>query len=224
MIPARIQLDPWHPRADLVAQAATALRAGNILLVPTDTTWALICDAQQKSAVSKLSALRDYAHQKRNDGSELSKRPMALMCPDISSVGHFTIMDQGQFRLVKRLLPGPYTILLPVSREVPRLLREKRKVVGIRLPNALVLQSILEQFGQPVFTTTARKEDGGLLQSTVTLHHRLEATVDLVVESDPIIPQESTVLDATTTPPTVLRAGIGPLEDHWVIADQDDDQ
>lgn len=215
MEPTVLALDPWNPRKDIVDEAAQALRKGHTLLVPTDTTWALICDAQQRSAVDKLTDLRAHNHRVRGEEQELSKRPMALMCPDISAIGRFTLMDQQQFRLIKRILPGPYTVLLPVSREVPRVLRDKRKVIGIRLPASPIIEAILQSFDGPVFTTTARDDHGELLQSAADLHHELRTVVDCIVESDPIVPEESTVLDATTDPPTVLRQGLGATEEHW---------
>lgn len=213
--PRILSLDPWNPRQDRVQEAAHELRAGRVLLVPTDTTWALICNAEDRTAVAKLTGLREKSDKARGDDRELKQRPLALMCPDLSSVGRFTLMDQAQFRLVKRLLPGPYTILLPASRDVPRVLRENRKAIGIRLPAFPLVEAILEAFSAPVFTTTARDEHGELLQSPADLHHDLEVAVDIVIESDPIVPMESTVLDATVDPPLVLREGIGPLEDHW---------
>lgn len=218
-----ITLDPWNPRQDLIEEAAQALRVGRVLLVPTDTTWALICNAQERSSVAKLTQLRERTDQARGDDRELKKRPLALMCPDLSSVGRFTVMNQAQFRLVKRLLPGPYTILLPASRDVPRLLRENRKAIGIRLPAFPLVEALLEAFGDPVYTTTARDEHGDLLQSPSDLHHDLQQAVDIIVESDPIDPAESTVLDATVDPPQVIRAGLGALEDHWEPAPTDED-
>lgn len=215
MEPTVLSLDPWNPRRDIVEDAARALQQGKTLLVPTDTTWALICDAQQRSAVAKLTALREKSHKLRGDEANLSKRPMALMCPDISAIGRFTIMNQQQFRLIKRILPGPYTVLLPVSREVPRLLRAKRKVIGIRLPDSPIIEAILQAFGEPVYTTTARDDHGGLLQSAADLHHELQTVVDCIVESEPIVPQESTVIDATHEPPVILRQGLGAVEEHW---------
>lgn len=214
-----IELDPWNPRQDLVREAAEELRKGRVLLVPTDTTWALICNAEDKSAANKLTALRERTSKARGDDRDIKTRPMALLCPNLSSVGKFTIMDQSQFRLVKRLLPGPYTVLLPVSREVPRTLRENRKAIGIRLSSWPLVESILEAFGEPVFTTTARNEDGDLLQSSAELSNDLRQTIDLIIESEPIVPMESTVVDATVDPPLVIRRGMGPIEDHWEIAE-----
>lgn len=217
-----ITLDPWNPRRDLVQEAANQLRIGRVLLVPTDTTWALICNAQERSAVAKLTTLRERTDRARGDERELKNRPLALMCPNLSSVGRFTLMDQAQFRMVKRLLPGPYTILLPASREVPRLLRENRKAIGIRLPAFPLVEAILEEFGDPVFTTTARDADGNLLQSPADLHNDLRQAVDLIIETDHIVPMESTVVDATVDPPQVIRAGLGALEDHWESAPKND--
>lgn len=217
----RLELDPWNPRQDLVQQAAMELTKGRVLLVPTDTTWALICDAQERSAVAKLTRWRERSDQERGEERELKSSPLALICPDLSSIGTFTVMNQAQFRLVKRLLPGPYTVLLPASREVPRLLRENRKAIGIRLPAFPLLEAVLLAFGKPVFTTTARNEHGDLLQSPSDLHHALQQVVDLIIESEPIVPIESTIVDATSEPPRLVRAGLGEPEDHWLEPDED---
>ena len=218
-MPRTLELDPWNPRRDLVQDAADALRKGQVLLLPTDTTWALICNAEDKAAASRLAQLRERSARARGEDADFKSRPMALMCPNLSSIGRFTIMDQAQFRLVKRLLPGPYTVLLPVSREVPRILRENRKTIGVRLSAWPLVEAILEEFAEPVFTTTARDEHGELLQSSAGLSNDLRTTVDLIIESEPIVPMESTVVDATQDPPLVLRQGIGAVEDYWDVAE-----
>lgn len=216
-----IELDPWNPRKDLVREAAQELQKGRVLLVPTDTTWALICNAEDKSAATKLAALRDKSAKARGEERDFKNRPMALMCPNLSAVGRFTTMDQAQFRLVKRLLPGPYTVLLPASREVPRALRENRKAIGVRLPSFPLIEAILEAFDGPVFTTTARDEHGELLQSSSDLSNELRQTIDVIIDSDPIVPMESTVVDATTEPPTLIRQGLGPADSHWEVLEED---
>lgn len=210
-----IELDPWNPRRDLVQQAADALKAGKTVLMPTDASWVLACDAQDKAAVTRLAEMRERSDKARGADRELRTRPLSLICPGLSAVGTFTVMDQPQFRLVKRLLPGPYTILLPVSREVPRTLRDNRKTIGIRVPSDIISEAILQAHGAPVFATTARREDGELLTATSEVSGVLADVVDIVIETEAMVPGATTVIDATVEPPVVLRRGLGVLENHW---------
>ena len=212
----RIELDQYTPRPDLVQRIADRLRAGKTVLLPTDTTWVLACDAMDRGAVQRLTRMRERTDRERGVSRESRERPLALMCGDLAEVGRFTTMDQPQFRLVKRLLPGPYTIVLPASREVPKVLREHRREIGVRMPSHVIAEDVLRAVGVPLFATTARRLDGELLASTSDVAGELAAAIDVLVETEPLIPEETTVLDATTEPPTLVRVGRGPVEDHWL--------
>jgi tRNA threonylcarbamoyl adenosine modification protein (Sua5/YciO/YrdC/YwlC family) len=211
------EIDRWHIRPDIIRDVAQHLRDGDTVLVPTDSTWAIICDAEQKASVERIRELREKIANEQERLEKVENRPLSLICGSLSQVGQFTLLDQPQFRLIRRLFPGPYTLILPVSLKVPRTLHTSRKVIGIRMPDHDVTKAIMDEFGAPVFATTARTPDGSLLSSTAEVEGMLSNYIDVVTECEPIVPEPSTVIDATAEPPVVLRAGKGDLEDYWIM-------
>lgn len=209
-----IEIDAHWQRPDRVAEAANVLRKGGLLATPTDTTWVIACDALDRAAATRLRALRARLSGTSDNKKPLEK-PMSLMCNDLTSVGTYVILDQPQFRLLRRLLPGAYTIILPASRQVPRQLQSKRRAVGIRMPDHAVATSILDHFGRPVLVTTAHTPDGTLLGASPEVADTIGDAIDAYVETDPIVPEVSTVVDWTDAHPVLVRAGKGPVDEDW---------
>jgi tRNA threonylcarbamoyl adenosine modification protein (Sua5/YciO/YrdC/YwlC family) len=210
-----VELDPWRPRPDRISELARHLQKGRLIAFPTDTSWAIACDPMQSSAAARLSDLR--ARMSGKDARTLKEQPMSLLCGDLSVAGRFVNMDQPQFRVVRRLTPGPYTIILPASREVPRQLQTKRNEVGIRMPDTPICLALLLEFGGPLLATTARTAQGALLASSAEVEQLGRGSVDVVVETDPIVPEPSTVLDLTSGVVRVVRAGAGAIESDWIL-------
>ncbi len=215
-----IEIDPWNPRPDRVDEVAGRLRRGEIVAFPTDSTWTLTADASQRGALQKLQRLRASMHGDDPDRPETGRAPLSLLCASISEIGKYTNLEQHQFRLLRRIFPGPYTVLLPASRQVPRLIQSKRRIIGVRLPDYPIATAIIAAMEHPLVATTARIDDDRLVASAGDLAGPYIHHVDAVVHTDPIVPEESTVIDATTDPPTVIRAGKGELEDHWLVPDE----
>lgn len=210
--PIEIAAD-W-PREDRVREAAEVLRKGGLLAMPTDTTWVVACDALDHAATNRLRVLRGQM-----TGEGVSKKgpskPLSLMSLDLTTIGTYVLLDQPQFRILRRLLPGAYTIIMPASRQVPRKLQSKRRAVGIRMPDHPVAAAILEAFGAPVLVATCREPDGTLLGASVEIESSIGSMIDAYVETDPIAPALSTVLEWTAENPVLVRAGKGPVEDAW---------
>jgi tRNA threonylcarbamoyl adenosine modification protein (Sua5/YciO/YrdC/YwlC family) len=206
------ELDEHTPREDRLTAAGQLLARGRIGAVATDTSWSLVTSALNASGANRLAGLR--ATPSRGDG----RRPMSLICADLAMVGTYALIDQQQFRLVRRLLPGPYTILLPASRAVPRRLQSKRRAIGIRIPDKPLITELVRRADAPLFATTARGRDGEALTSLPDVIDAWERDLDLYIESTPITPSASTVLDLTSGTPVVLREGLGPIESDWEIA------
>lgn len=209
-----VELDPWRPRPDRIQELVRQLQKGRLVAFPTDTSWAVACDPLQSAAAARLSELR--ARMSGKDARTLKEQPMSLLCGDLSVAGRYVNMDQPQFRVVRRLTPGPYTIILPASREVPRQLQTKRNEVGVRIPDTPICLALLSAFGGPLFAATARTVQGALLASSAELEQLGRGAVDVVVETDPIVPEPSTVLDLTSGVVRVVRAGAGPVESDWI--------
>src|SRR3954470_10527207 len=142
-----VAINPDHPEPRKVARAVEALRAGEVIAYPTDTVYGLGCDIGNKRAVDRLYAIK---------GMDRSQ-PLAFICPDLSEIAKYAVVDNQVYRVLRRFLPGPYCFILEATREVPRLLQTKRKTIGIRVPNHEVIRSVVRELGRPVISTTAAR-------------------------------------------------------------------
>ena len=210
-----VQIPKYYIRKDLVLTAIKALQQGKLIAFPTDTTWAFCCDPFDRSAVQKLQNLRMRMAGSPQAAKAKTNRPLSLMCVSIKQVSNYVLMSQSSFRLTRRLLPGSYTVILPSSREVPRLLRSKRKTVGIRIPNHPLCNTIVSMLGNPLMTSTARDLDGKLISSAAEIERFYTNEIEVLLESDPISPQPSTVVDITNDYPILVRAGRGEIDPSW---------
>ena len=141
----RIEIHPTHPQARKVAQAVEVLRRGGVIVYPTGTVYGLGCDIHQKKAIERIYQIR----QLKKD------HPLSFMCPDLSKIARYAHVDDFAYRIMKRLVPGPYTFVLQATREVPKLLVRKQKTVGIRVPDDPVALALLNELGSPIVSTSA---------------------------------------------------------------------
>lgn len=197
-------IHPTHPQARLLASAVDIIRAGGIAAVPTDTTYALVCQPGDKTAVDKLRRLRRLPAQ----------HYFTLLCADLSVLGQYAKVDNSSFRLLKHYTPGPFTFVLPATRDVPRrLVHAKRKTVGLRVPDHVVLSALLEQLEGPLITSTLRMPDDELpMTDALEIRDRLQRQIDLVVEAGSVGVEATTVIDLTTGMPELVRQGLGEFE------------
>ena len=195
-------VDPRHPQPRHIQRAKTVLQDGGIVSYPTDTYYALGCDAFQKKAMERLALL------KRRDG----KKPFAFLCADLGDVAKYAIVSNESFRLMRRLLPGPYTIVLDVTRLVPRTALTRQRQVGVRVPDAPVATALVRALGHPLATTSAALPDQEPLTDAADIQEHLGHGIDLILDGGVTLNEPSTVLDLTGPAPVVLREGKGRLE------------
>lgn len=195
---------PTHPQARLLAGAAALIRDGGVAAVPTDTTYALVCRLGDKTAVDKIRRLRRLPAQ----------HYFALLCADLSVLGQYAKVDNTSFRTLKRYTPGPFTFVLPATRDVPRrLVHAKRKTVGLRVPDHVVLHALLEHLEAPLITSTLRMPGEELpLTDAQEIRDRLQRQIDLVIEAGPVGVEATTVVDLTSGVPELVRQGLGVFE------------
>ena len=196
------QLHPTTPQAYQVAQICRALRDGAVMLYPTDTVYAIGCDLSSKSAIERVRRIKQISNDK----------PLTFLCPSLSDVATYAQVSDAAYRLIKRLIPGPYTFLLPATKLVPRLvMNPKRKTTGIRVPNHPISQALLQGLGNPIISTSAPSvlpEDTWL--SAVELFDQLDKSVDLIIDDQSAVGYRvSTIIDLTAEPPVVVRKGLG---------------
>lgn len=192
---------PTHPQQRLLSQAADIVARGGLVVYPTDTTYALGCHIGDKNALERIRKIRRL--DKNHD--------LTLVCRDLSVLGTYARVDNAAYRILKRLTPGPYTFLLPATREVPRrLVHPKKKTIGLRVPDNPIALGLLDALGEPMMTTTMQLPGDELpLADPEEIRERLEHQVDLVIDGGigGIVP--TTVVDLTVSGGEVVRQGAG---------------
>jgi len=192
------------PSTRTIQRAVEALQAGRIIVYPTDTVYGLGCSVESKSAIEKIHLLKRQRREK----------PFSFVCSDLKHVSEYAYVSNTAFKIMKRLIPGPYTFVLPAARmkHLPRILVSKRKTVGIRVPNSPVVTALVQSLGHPILSTSVTDESGDLLDDPERIHSLFGHAVDIVLDGGPLHSEPSTVIDLTTDQPEVLREGAGSTE------------
>jgi tRNA threonylcarbamoyl adenosine modification protein (Sua5/YciO/YrdC/YwlC family) len=198
-----IEINPHTPEPRKVRRAVEALEAGEIIAYPTDTVYALGCDLGNKKAIDRLYAVKGMA----------KSQPLAFICSDLADVSKYAIVDNHAYRLLRRLLPGPYTFVLSATREVPKILHtSERRTVGIRVPDSAIIVEVVRALGRPVISTTAHKPGD---EHMVIDARDIEPTfpgVDLVLDGGLGGREPTTVVDLSQGAIDVIREGAGPID------------
>jgi tRNA threonylcarbamoyl adenosine modification protein (Sua5/YciO/YrdC/YwlC family) len=206
-----LEIHPDNPQERRIEEITLALSTGAIMLYPTDTVYAIGCDLNVKSAVERVRKIKQLANDK----------PLTFLSPSLSNVATYAFVSDKAYRIMKRLIPGPYTFLLSATKLVPRLVQNpKRKATGIRVPNHTVCLALLEALGNPIISTSAHLppgDDNGMvdfdsqqLLSRVELFDRLDNLVDIIIDTGEEPTYEvSTILDLSGDDTVVIRRGLG---------------
>lgn len=197
-------IHPTHPQQRLLAQAAGIVADGGLVVYPTDTTYALGCHIGDKTALDRIRRIR------RLDANH----DLTLLCRDLSDLGTYARVDNAAYRILKRLTPGPFTFLLPATREVPRrLVHPKKRTIGLRVPDHPIARGLLDALGEPMMTTTMSLPGDELpLADPEEIRERLEHSVDLVIDGGICGVEPTTVVDLTVPGGRVVRQGAGVYE------------
>lgn len=191
-----------HPEPRKIHRAVEILEQGGVIAYPTDTVYGLGCDLTNKRAIDRLYAIKgmDRSH------------PLAFVCPDLSDIARYAIVDNQVYRVLRRFLPGPYTFILQATRDVPKLVQMKRKNVGIRVPACATTHAIVRELGRPIISSTAAKPG----EDPFVDPHEIAAAfkgLDLVLDGGAggLVP--TSVVDLTQSPPEIVREGAGPVDE-----------
>ena len=198
-----LELGPY-PSAYQVDRIRVFLEDDGLVAIPTDTTYALACLPDHKAAVNKMMALR------RLD----PKKPLALLFRDIRQISEYAMVSDLQFRMLKRYLPGPYCFILEAKRSLPRFIGDKRKRIGVRVPDHNVPLALIEAVGKPLLVTSAiDPESSAMANDPWTVESFFGHGVSAVIDSGDVPGGVSSVIDLTTAPPEIFRTGLGPTDD-----------
>jgi tRNA threonylcarbamoyl adenosine modification protein (Sua5/YciO/YrdC/YwlC family) len=198
-----LELHSRNPQVRLVRRAVDCVRAGGVIVYPTDSCYALGCALGDKAAMERIARIRqvDKSHQ------------FTLVCRDLSEIARYALVENWQYRLLRACTPGPYTFILAATREVPRRLQNpKRRTIGIRIPAHAVPQLLLAELGEPLMSSTLLLPgDPYPLTDAREIHARLRHAVDLVLDGGNCGLEPTTVVDLAGPAPIVLRVGKGPV-------------
>lgn len=198
-------IHPENPQLRLIRQAVEIVRAGGVIVYPTDSAYALGCQIGDKKALDRIRQIRqlDKHHN------------FTLMCRDLSELGAYAKVDNQVFRLLKTYTPGPYTFILDATAEVPRrLMHPKRKTIGLRVPGNPIALALLEELGEPLMSVTLiMPADEYPLTDPYDIRDTLEHHVDLIVDGGYCGLEATTVVDLSGEVPRVTRQGVGQFED-----------
>ena len=195
------QLHPDNPQLRLIKQAVQIIDHGGIVAVPTDSCYALVCHLDDKEAVTRLRRIRGVDE----------KHHLTLLCRDLSEIAQYAKVDNRQFRMLKAATPGPYTVILEATKEVPRRLSHpSRKTIGLRVPENRITHALLEELRQPLLgTTLILPDDDQPLTEPELIRSRLEKLIDLVIDGGACSLVPTTVIDMTADEPILVRQGRG---------------
>jgi tRNA threonylcarbamoyl adenosine modification protein (Sua5/YciO/YrdC/YwlC family) len=227
------KLHPETPQPRSIEQIASGLRNGAVMLYPTDTVYAIGCDLNSKSAVQRVRQIKQLSNNK----------PLTFLCSSLSNIAHYALVSNSAYRIMKSLVPGPYTFILPTTKLVPRLVMDpKRKTTGIRVPDHVASQALIQALGNPIVSTSANLGDrddnnnngkdngwdsngwdGAVSKRSKSaqacdlpqaeLFDRFDKLVDIIIDDGTEPRYEvSTIVDLTTDEPVIVRQGLGSVE------------
>lgn len=197
-----LSIDPVEPEPWLVARAVQALRRGGLVVLPTDTVYALACLADHDGAIERMYEVKGITPAKR----------LSLLVADIASGSRFArAIPNRVFRAMRRVLPGPYTFIFAASSETPRVMRQARKTVGLRIPSSPIVLAVLAELGAPLLTTSVRNDADEWVLDPAAIEAELRGKVDLVVDGGLLAAEPSTIVDLTGDEPVLVREGKGDV-------------
>ena len=203
--PLRIAIDPWgEPPPRKIEQVVEILHRGGVAAYPTDSIYALGCAIESREAIERIY---------RAKGMKASQR-LALICPDLSTASEFALFSQTAFRLAQRIFPGPYTLVVPATRQVPRTLTDnKRRTVGIRITSHPIAQALARGLGRPLLTSSATvPETHEPCRDAEEIIEAFEKHIDVVIDSEQTPAEPSTVIEVDGEQITLIRQGQGSLD------------
>lgn len=199
-----VKLFEDNPNGRDIRKVVDILKDGGVIIYPTDTIYAMGCDINQVKAVQRVCHLKGVKPEKAN---------FSIICQDLSNIAMYAKVSNEVFKLMKHNLPGPFTFILPATNRLPNVMMNRRKTIGIRVPDNFIVQAIVEELGNPLLTTSVKSDDEVVEYMTdpELIHERYGNLVDLVIDGGYGKNVASTVVDCTGDEITIVRQGIGDL-------------
>jgi tRNA threonylcarbamoyl adenosine modification protein (Sua5/YciO/YrdC/YwlC family) len=199
-----LNIHPQNPQPRQIKAIIECLMDGGVIIYPTDTIYGLGCDIFQHKAIEKIARIKNVDAQKAQ---------LSFICNDLSDLSKYTkSISTSMYRMLKSYLPGPFTFILPASKEVPKILKSKKDTIGLRVPDNLIARTIIQELGHPILSASLPGEMVEEYTDPELIYANFKNTVDIVIDGGigGMIP--STIVDCTDVEPIVTRQGLGQFE------------
>lgn len=201
-----LKIYPENPNPERIRRVVEVLEAGGIIIYPTDTVYAMGCDIKAHKSIEKIARIK---------GVDPRNPDMSLIFSDMSQLSEYTIIrDNSVFKLLKRNLPGPFTFIVQANNQIPRLFKNKKKTVGIRIPDNNIVIEIVKELGRPIMTTSIHDPDEVIEYTTdpELIHEKYSDIAEIVIDGGYGKNEASTIVDCTSEEIIIVRQGLGYLE------------
>ncbi len=196
-----LAINPQNPQLRLIRKVIEVLEQGGAIGYPTDTVYGVGCDLFNQEAIRKIHRL------KKLDG----KKPLSFICSDLKDISRYAYVSNYAYKMMKRLLPGPYTFILKATKLVPKIAMTKQNTVGIRIPDNKICLNLVQELGHPIISTSVYKPGEGLYNDPAEIEERFAKQLDLVIDGGVIVAEHSSIIDLTDEFPKVIRKGKGDV-------------
>jgi len=196
-----IAINPKNPQRRLIRKVVEVLEGGGVIGYPTDTIYGVGCDLFNQEAIRKIHRLKKLE----------DKKPLSFICSDLKDISRYAYVSNYAYKMMKRLLPGPYTFVLKATKLVPKIAMTKQNTVGIRIPDNKICLTLVKELGHPIISTSVYKPDEGLFNEPAEIEERFGKQLDLVIDGGVIVAEHSSIIDLTGDSPKVIRKGKGEV-------------
>jgi tRNA threonylcarbamoyl adenosine modification protein (Sua5/YciO/YrdC/YwlC family) len=179
-----VAINNQNPQMRLISKAVETLKRGGIIIYPTDTVYGMGCDLFNKRGIERI-----YEIQRRD-----RKQPLSFVCADLKDISRYARVSDEAYKIMRRLLPGPYTFILEASRIVPKIILPKRQTTGIRIPDNKICQTLVAEMGSPVISTSVKDEEGELLSDPRIIEEHFGKRVDMIIDGGILVATPSSVV------------------------------
>ena len=196
-----VAINSQNPQMRLIHKAVEILKSGGIIIYPTDTVYGMGCDLFNKRGIERV-----YEIQRRD-----RRQPLSFICSDLKDISQYARVSDNAYKIMRRLLPGPYTFILEASWAVPKIILPKRQTTGIRVPDNRICQALVAEMGAPIISTSVKDEDGELLSDPRIIQERFGKRVDMIIDGGIIAATPSSVISLLDEGVAVIREGKGDV-------------
>jgi len=199
-----LHLHPENPQIRNVKMVVECLLDGGVIIYPTDTIYGLGCDIFQHKAVERICRIKQV---------DPAKAQLSFICYDLSDLSNYTkSISTPLYRLLKNYLPGPYTFILPASKQVPKILKSRKDTIGLRIPDNMIARSLIHELGHPILSSSLPGQMVEEYTDPGMIREKFESQVDIIIDGGIGGMVPSTIVDCTVDPPVLIRKGLG----EWV--------